>query len=85
MKIYNIQSYQNNKITYKSVKPEPPLPKAIIDFYGLNLETMVGYTGEKALIPAPENIKEELVQFLNKFGVDWRTHIKNQPEGLKIL
>ncbi len=79
MKVYNIQSYQNNKTNFTAVKPKnvipTPISKSVIDLYGLNMETMVGYKGKKTFMPAPDYIKSELAAFMNKLQIDWKTHV----------
>lgn len=72
MKIYNVQNYNPN---FTAIKPKEIISKPLLDRFGLNIETMVGYKGEKTIAPPPQNINPQLADYLNKLQVDWNTHI----------
>ena len=84
MKVYNIQNCQNYKTNFTAVNPQKvisgSISKAIIDLYGLNMETMVGYKGEKTFMPAPDYVKPELAKFMNKLQIDWKTHVTKKSK-----
>ena len=47
MKIYNVQNYNPN---FTAIKPKEIISKPLLDRFGLNIETMVGYKGEKTIV-----------------------------------
>ena len=82
MKVYGIKTYQNNIPHFTANHADLAKAKTkniseyVIKHFGLNMETMVGYNGEKTIIPPPENISPALARMINKLQIDWRTHIK---------
>jgi len=79
MKIYKVINI--NK-PLNSPKGQGIVPQRVIDLYGLNMETMIGYKGEKTFEPAPITVNEQLARFLNNLHVDWRTHISRKPKSM---
>ena len=75
MKVYNISGNHYNKMSFNAVKTKDILPQSVINHYGLNMETLVGYNGEKTFMPAPKNIRADLAEFLNRLKIDWNTHV----------
>lgn len=81
MKVYSIKTYQNNRQHFTAnhanlAKTETKnISDYVIKHFGLNMETMVGYKGEKTIMPPPENISPALARMINKLQIDWRTHI----------
>jgi hypothetical protein len=78
-KVVNIQRTQNS---YTKNQNKFGISQAVIDHFGLNMETMVGYKGEKNFKPAPVTVGDKLADYLNKLlQVDWRTHVvKKAPK-----
>ena len=75
-KIININNPRKTLVQSQSI-----IPQRLIDMYGINMETMAGYKGEKTFEPAPLNVEEKLAKFLNSLHVDWRTHISRKPKS----
>ena len=86
MRIRNITTYApNNKIYFTAVKNKKALPLFVIKHYGLNMETMVGYTGKKNIEPMPLDMDERLSRISRKLEINWATHIKKAKQVIPSL
>lgn len=72
MKIESVDNYRVN--SNFCAKPKQ-LSKAVIDRLGINMETQVGYKGDRTYVPAPVTLSKGVVNYMHMLEVDWRTHV----------
>lgn len=90
MKVYNVNSYNVNKLSFAALKPGAPedYVNAVrkITAWGANYKTWTGFQKslEEAPNPIPEDVKglsEVARAHLNFLGIDWSTHV--DPQNVK--
>lgn len=74
---YSTQNRVNNVnfAAKKTVKPQSVLPKSVIDRFGLNMKTRVGYQGKQDYKEAPDTVELGLRAYLKRMQINWNTHI----------
>jgi len=58
----------------RNTKPKQVLPQEVIDHFGLNMKSRVGYKGKPDYEPAPDNIQTDLKEFFRMMKINWKTH-----------
>ena len=84
MKISNINSnynLANQNVNFMSTKKGAAIPQSVIEHLGINIETMVGYSGKRTIAPVPETVDKKIANFLRKLQIDWNTHVNPAAEN----
>lgn len=84
MQINNIQTSQkgevvvvNRKVNFEAnkVKQASLLPKTVIDKFGLDVSTRVGYKGPGEYEQAPQGLPNGLTEVFRSMKINWATHV----------
>ncbi|MBO6272182.1 hypothetical protein J6O48_05310 [bacterium] len=49
--------------------------QSVIDHFGLNMNTLVGYKGKPSYTPAPDTLPKDLKSYFDKLEIDWNTRV----------
>ena len=82
MKINSIQSNSRSEVIVVTRKPAftagttPCISQGLINRYGLDMTTRVGYSGEGRFRQAPKSLPREIRKIFRDMKINWASHVE---------
>lgn len=81
---YNFAKQNSNPIFKGNIKKEI-ISQKVIDKFGLNMTTRVGYDGPPNYVQAPDNLPFGLTEFFRRLEINWETHVDKNTHKSSLL